>query len=231
MAFASNKRKRTGAERKKEKEKDPVPENSVVIRNVPYNVELNDITEKVASYLATALELEYVVINEEGKDYALLKQGGDLVATLKLNPQHSKQARKKGWHCSSVGYLTLEASSDKSPVDVECALNDYARDNEFESVDRNGKEQQDTLAFSYGVQKGKRTQESTVATEASIDEAGEKLLMLVESCKNGKLPLKDWPMEDRRGVNELGKRRKVKPAAAAEAAGVSWNAKTEVFSK
>ncbi|KAL3919644.1 MAG: hypothetical protein SGARI_007150, partial [Bacillariaceae sp.] len=244
------KRHRPAGKRKRgdDSEKD---DSSIVIRNLPTNVDFSDLNAQVGKYIAQALTreekatkenqeeevLEFKAVkreDEKGREAVDVVQVtiGDnregeqattkLVANIRLVPQSTG----KRVSCKGYGFMSI-VGSNENIMDLAAkwtdTLNGFACQVPLQVTTFAGKTQQQTLLFRCG-SAGHKAEEHIRANGRAkkaqvVDSAGARLLALIES-HGGTMHIKHWPKEDRKGLNELGKRRKIKPADAAKAAGV-----------
>lgn len=209
---------------------------TISIRNLQTGVELVSMLGDVSWFISEGLSLDTVpemVKDKEGRDSAniLLTDGITVLARLRLVPQ----AKKGIVTCKGFGFLEIQRSEDGYPLlnpqYIAQTLSRYAVQSPFEASGSN--KPPTTILFRYG-KEGKDVKDTVRAEGRKAKQeckaaAGAKLRALVEK-HDGSMHLDDWPKEDRKIVNELGKMRKLKGKDAAEAAGVTWNPETLTFS-
>ena len=226
---------------RKPKQPNEDDKNAICVKNVPTNVEFSSITSDVASFIARALSLSINLQVHDGKEYARFYSNDcgatTTMATLRLVPNAS--SKKTIVTCRGFGFLkissndnvTEESTTLLDPQRVVATLNSHASQNPFTPTGkadpirppllfRRGSDGEEAEALLF--EQGKPLR------QAAKDVAVAKLRDLVEK-NGGSMHIHDWRKPDRMIVNEINKRRKLGPREAAEAAGVSWNAATQMF--
>ena len=238
---------------------------SILIRQVPTNVDFSRLNQQVGKYVCVALTsaagdekveeltetrktMEFIAVprkDKKGRETIDLVQkivGSDskgvkptntltsLVAKIRLIPQSSN-------NCKGYGFIHLVENGKKS-VDLTASkwtetLNGFTNQVPLRTTTRGGKAQQHTLLFRCGAAGTDAEKQLRAAGRAKkaplIESAGAKLLALVVA-HGGSMHIKYWPQEDRKILNELGKRRKITPTDAAKAAGLVWDGQSQYFS-